>query len=73
VSIAQSSRARGATRGGCGGGYERTSPSYNADRLREMRQTYDALEPKWREVFLNGLSRFERAVVTDRRMEIREE
>lgn len=63
------SRARGGTRGGCGGGYEATSESYNADRLRKLRADYDAMEPQWRAVFLSGLSRWEANYVTDRRIE----
>ena len=59
--ITKSTSARGSNRGGVGGGYERTNPEYNAD--------YDALEPQWRPVFLDSLTKFERAYVTDRRIE----
>ena len=68
--IAKSSRARGSTRGGFGGGYERTSPTYESDKLRNLRRTYDAMEPKYRELFLGGLSRWEQKFVTNRRMEV---
>lgn len=64
------SRARGSNRGGCGGGYEQTDPEYCANRLRELRQAYDTLEPRWRGVLLQGLSRYERNIVVDRRLEI---
>ncbi len=67
--ITKSTSARGSNRGGVGGGYERTNPEYNADRLRKLRADYDALEPQWRPVFLDSLTKFERAYVTDRRIE----
>lgn len=63
-------RARGANRGGCGGGYEQTNPDYERDKLRRLRQTYDELAPQFRDTFLEGLSRWEQKVVTDRRVEI---
>ena len=69
--LVKSSRARGSTRGGCGGGYEQTSETYDADKLRKLRGEYDRLWPRWRKAFLKGLSRYEQAVVTDRRIEIR--
>ena len=72
MSIAQSSRARGSTRGGCGGGYEATSSTYDTDKLKRLRREYDEMDPQWRETFLAGLSRFERAVVQNRRIEIHE-
>lgn len=64
------SRARGSNRGGTGGGYERTNPEYDGDKLRRLRAEYDAMEPQWRSIFLDGLSKYERAVVENRRMEI---
>ena len=67
--ITKSTSARGSNRGGVGGGYERTSDSYNADRLRRLRADFDALEPKWRPVFLDSLTNWERVYVTDRRIE----
>ena len=70
--VNQSSRARGSNRGGCGGGYERTNPDFDGDKLRRLRADYDALEPHWRPVFLGGLSQFEQRVCTDRTVEIRD-
>lgn len=64
-----SSRARGGNRGGTGGGFERTSETYNADHLRKLRADYYALPSAWRQTFLNGLSRWERKYVVDRNME----
>lgn len=49
-------RARGSNRGGTGGGYERTDPDYEHNRLRRLRTEYLSLEPKWRATFLRGLS-----------------
>jgi hypothetical protein len=69
--MAKSERARSSNRGGCGGGYEQTSDTYEPDKLRRLRQTYDALEPKWRPVFLAGLSKWEQKAVVDRSMETR--
>ena len=66
-----SKSARGGNRGGCGGGYERTSDSYDYDRMRRLRADYDKLDPKWRETFLEGLSKWEQKAVVDRRIEIR--
>jgi hypothetical protein len=70
MSMSKSSRARGSNRGGCGGGFERTNPDYDSEKLRRLRADYDALEPRWRDVFLAGLSRFEREMVLNRRREI---
>jgi len=67
ASVPRAGRARGANRGGCGGGYEATDPDYNDKRLASLRREYKALEPQWRTVFLSGLSRFEQDVVTGRR------
>ena len=66
----QSQRARGGNRGGCGGGFERTNPDYDADKLRRLRADYASLDPKWRPTFLQGLSKFEQKFVTDTRMKI---
>ena len=68
--IAKSSRARGSNRGGTGGGYEQTSPDYESNRLRQLRETHDSLDPQYRKVFLAGLSRWEQKFVKDRRMEV---
>lgn len=70
MKLSKTSSARGANRGGCGGGYEATNPEYNGDRLRKLRADYDALAPQWRSTFLAGLSRWEQKFVTDRRIEI---
>lgn len=70
MKIKQSTSARGSNRGGIGGGYEATNPEYDGDKLRKLRVDHDAMEPHWRETFLAGLSRYERKVVTDRRIEI---
>ena len=67
--MARSERARGSNRGGCGGGYEATNPDYESDKLRRLRQTYRALSPEYRRVFLEGLSRWEQKAVVDMRME----
>ena len=70
MKVSKSSSARGSNRGGCGGGYERTNPEYDGDKLRRLRREYDAMEPGWRPVFLEGLSRYEKEVVVNRRIEI---
>jgi len=72
MSINKSSRARGSNRGGCGGGYERTNPDFNSDRIRRLRAEYNQLEPQWRQIYLDGLSRFERGLVEDQTREIPE-
>ncbi len=69
MGMTKGERARGGNRGGCGGGYEATSDTYEADKLRRLRQTYDALDARYRPVFLAGLSRWEQRAVKDRRME----
>lgn len=55
--IRQSSRARGSNRGGVGGGYERTDPDYDQNRINRLRKEYDSLEGRWRETYLKGLSK----------------
>lgn len=64
MSVPKSGRARGPNRGGCGGGYEPTDPDYEAKKLARLKREYAALEPRWRETFLAGLSRWEREQVT---------
>lgn len=64
MGIKQSSRARGANRGGIGGGYEATNPDYNSDKLRRLKAEYNAMDIRWRDTFLAGLSRFEQKFVT---------
>lgn len=70
ICVIKSSRARGSNRGGCGGGYEQTDPEYQSNKLRQLRQTYHALDAKFRPVFLDGLSRWEQKFVTNSRMEV---
>ena len=63
--IASSSRARGSNRGGCGGGgYEQTNPDYNQDKLKRLKSEYEVMDPRWRRMFLEGLSPYEQAYVT---------
>lgn len=64
MSMARSKRARGATRGGVGGGYEPTDPDYEAKKLARLRREYAALDRRWHETFLAGLSRWEREQLT---------
>lgn len=52
----QSSRARGANRGGTGGGFEPCDPDFNLKRIARMRAEYDSLSPLWQETYLRGLS-----------------
>lgn len=54
--IKQSSRARGANRGGIGGGYEQLDPDFDIKRIQRMRAEYDSLDQRWRETYLKGLS-----------------
>ena len=65
-----SGRARGGNRGGCGGGFERTSETYNSDKLRRLRKEYQELDPQWRPRFLESLSRFEQAFVKNPNLEV---
>lgn len=55
--INKSSRARGANRGGAGGGYERTDADWEIKRIQRMRAEYDSLEGSWRETYIRGLSK----------------
>ena len=64
--INRSSRARGANRGGVGGGYERTDPDYDLKRIQRMRAEYDSLEGSWRETYLRGLSKEDARRVVNR-------
>lgn len=61
--ISRSSRARGSNRGGCGGGYEQTDPDYHQKRIARMKKEVAELPPEWREWYLAGLSRGDRAAV----------
>ena len=58
--LARPGRARGANRGGCGGGYEPTDPDYDDKKLARLKREYATLATEWRETFLAGLSRWER-------------
>lgn len=55
--IKGSSRARGSNRGGVGGGYERTNPDYETDRIRRLRAEYDSLDRRWKDTYIQGLSK----------------
>mgnify|MGYP001305433131 FL=1 len=55
--IKSSSRARGANRGGVGGGYEATNPDWQIKRIQLLRAEYDSLDQHWRKTYLKGLSR----------------
>ena len=68
--IVKSNRARCGNRGGTGGGYERTSDTYEHDKLVQLRKTHDELVPQYRATFLAGLSKWEQRFVKDRRMEV---
>jgi len=67
--INRSSRARGANRGGVGGGYERTDPDYDLKRIQRMRAEYDSLEGSWRETYLRGLSEADKRAVLKRNVD----
>lgn len=62
----QSSRARGANRGGVGGGYEQTDPDFNLKRIARMRAEYDSLTPAWRETYLRGLDDADKRAILKR-------
>jgi len=48
---------------GMGNGYEQTDPDYEAKRIARMRAELKALDPKWRQVYLNGLMPSDRKLV----------
>jgi hypothetical protein len=62
----QSSRARGANRGGTGGGYEQTDPDWEIKRVRRLRAEYDSLTPDWRAMYLRGLNESDKRAVLNR-------
>ena len=64
--IKTSSRARGANRGGVGGGYEATDPDWEIKRIQRLRAEYDSLDQRWRETYLKGLSREDTRRVVNR-------
>lgn len=64
--LKQSSRARGSNRGGCGGGYERTDDLYAEHKLARMKRELLSLESDYhRTLYLDGLNRYERKVLTN--------
>ena len=64
--VSAGSRARGANRGGTGGGYEQTDPDWVDKRIRRLRAEYDALEGMWRKTYLDGLSKADKHAVLNR-------
>lgn len=63
--IKHSNRARGGNRGGVSGGYERTDPDYDQKRIARMRAEFAELtDPRWRQMYLDGLSDADRRAVT---------
>ena len=65
MKVKSSQRARGSNRGGCGGGYERTDPDYQNHRLAKMRQEYLSLPSNWKEQYLGGLGKFDKAILLE--------
>jgi len=55
--LKESSRARGSTRGGCGGGggYERLDPDFEIKRIKHIHSDYLALDKMWQEQFVRSL------------------
>ena len=66
ATVSRSQRARGSTRGGCGGGYEQTDPNWDATRARRLRDEYDSLDEHWQRSYLKGLSRYDRWIILNR-------
>lgn len=66
MSMKQSSRARGPTRGGIGGGYELLDPDFAVKRIQRLRAEYDSLSGAWQATYLKGLSRADQWAVTHR-------
>lgn len=48
---------------GNGWGYERTNPDYVENHERKLVKDYFALEPQWRQTFLDGLTAHDKAVI----------
>lgn len=62
--VSKSTRARGGNRGGMGGGYEITDPDWEEKRLKRLKTEYASLTTDHhRELYLSGLSRFERQAI----------
>lgn len=64
--IKQSSRARGANRGGIGGGYEPLDPDFDVKRIQRLRAEYDSLDQRWKQTYLKGLSASDKRAVMRR-------
>lgn len=61
--MTRSSRARGANRGGAGGGYERLDPDWEHKRVARMKAEYASLDAHWKQWYLKGLSRADKAAL----------
>lgn len=62
--IKKSARARGSSRGGCGGGcWERLDPDFDIHRLQKMKEELKSLPSKWQKEYLSGLGRYDRNVL----------
>ena len=66
MSIGKPSRARGSSRGGCGGGYEPLDPDFDIKRMQRMRTEYDSLDDHWKHEYLNTLSKSDQYHITHR-------
>lgn len=66
MKVSHGTRARGGNRGGTGGGYEQTDPDWDCKRIARLRAEYDSLEPGWRETYLGGLTKADKAAVLNR-------
>lgn len=62
----QSSRARGANRGGTGGGYEQLDPDWEIKRIQRMRAEYDSLTPGWQAIYLKTLDEADKRAILKR-------
>ena len=59
-------RAFSPNRGGSGGGFEQTNPDYEALKLQRLKADYAACPPQFKQLFLDGLSHWERGQLTGR-------
>jgi hypothetical protein len=66
MSIGKSSRARGANRGGTGGGWELTDPDWDIKRIQRLRAEYDSLDPYYQTIYLESLNKFDKYHVLNR-------
>lgn len=62
----QSSRARGANRGGTGGGFEPCDPDFAIKRIQRMRAEYDSLTPAWQRTYLRSLDEADKRAILKR-------